>query len=342
MGAREGGELEGGEEEGRKMGMIEHACMCGGLVQENEACRGRGGGDGQLAGQQPHTCVPPLPPRPLPPPPPPPPPRRWVPVRERSRSLSLVYSGMYTGSMLGLALSPQMIHSFGWASVFYVFGIGGLAWFAWWDRNAAAAPAEDPHISEVRVWVSGGGRRGWQGAGEVAVPHLSPSSTPLLSPPAGGAALHHYQHGAAAPARGHPLAPAAQQARDLGADRVPLLPQLGHLHPADLDAHLLQPGGRVCGGVRGAGWWGAWRIHLPRPPAYSPTCDPPTHLHPPLYSLFPPTPPHPPPTPGAGPGPEELWILLGAALGHHGAGGQRGRMDRRHPGGAGGQRHCGP
>lgn len=34
---------------------------------------------------------------------------RWVPVRERSRSLSLVYSGMYTGSMLGLALSPQVM-----------------------------------------------------------------------------------------------------------------------------------------------------------------------------------------------------------------------------------------
>lgn len=30
-------------------------------------------------------------------------------MRERSRSLSLVYSGMYTGSMLGLALSPQVM-----------------------------------------------------------------------------------------------------------------------------------------------------------------------------------------------------------------------------------------
>jgi hypothetical protein len=39
-----------------------------------------------------------------------------------------------------------------------------------------------------------------------------------------------------------PLGPAAQQGTRVGADRVPLLPQLGHLHPADLDAHLLQPG----------------------------------------------------------------------------------------------------
>lgn len=35
--------------------------------------------------------------------------RRWVPKQERSRSLALVYSGMYTGSILGLALSPHMI-----------------------------------------------------------------------------------------------------------------------------------------------------------------------------------------------------------------------------------------
>lgn len=34
---------------------------------------------------------------------------RWVPVQERSRSLALVYSGMYTGSILGLALSPHLI-----------------------------------------------------------------------------------------------------------------------------------------------------------------------------------------------------------------------------------------
>lgn len=33
---------------------------------------------------------------------------RWVPLRERSRSLSLVYSGMFLGSMVGLTLSPQV------------------------------------------------------------------------------------------------------------------------------------------------------------------------------------------------------------------------------------------
>lgn len=69
-------------------------------------------------------------------------------MRERSRSLSLVYSGMYTGSMLGLALSPSMISSWGWASVFYIFGAAGLAWYFWWERKAAASPQDDPAISE--------------------------------------------------------------------------------------------------------------------------------------------------------------------------------------------------
>ena len=36
---------------------------------------------------------------------------RWVPTGERSRSLALVYSGMYTGSIVGLALSPQMVRA---------------------------------------------------------------------------------------------------------------------------------------------------------------------------------------------------------------------------------------
>ena len=70
--------------------------------------------------------------------------RRWVPVQERSRSLSLVYSGMHVGSILGLALSPTMVQALGWPSVFYVFGSLGIGWFAYWQRRAASTPAEDP------------------------------------------------------------------------------------------------------------------------------------------------------------------------------------------------------
>lgn len=57
---------------------------------------------------------------------------KWVPVSERSRSLALVYSGMYLGSVTGLAFSPFLIHQFGWPSVFYSFGSLGTVWVAVW------------------------------------------------------------------------------------------------------------------------------------------------------------------------------------------------------------------
>lgn len=57
---------------------------------------------------------------------------KWVPVSERSRSLALVYSGMYLGSVTGLAFSPFLIHKFGWPSVFYSFGSLGTVWCSVW------------------------------------------------------------------------------------------------------------------------------------------------------------------------------------------------------------------
>lgn len=57
---------------------------------------------------------------------------KWVPVAERSRSLALVYSGMYLGSVTGLAFSPMLIHNLGWPSVFYSFGSLGTVWVALW------------------------------------------------------------------------------------------------------------------------------------------------------------------------------------------------------------------
>ncbi|KAG0622446.1 hypothetical protein M758_3G097900 [Ceratodon purpureus] len=73
---------------------------------------------------------------------------RWVPVRERSRSLALVYSGMYLGSVTGLAFSPGLIHKFNWPSVFFSFGSLGAIWFWAWQKNAFSSPAEDPSITE--------------------------------------------------------------------------------------------------------------------------------------------------------------------------------------------------
>jgi ACS family sodium-dependent inorganic phosphate cotransporter len=64
---------------------------------------------------------------------------KWVPVSERSRSLALVYSGMYLGSVTGLGFSPFLIHQFGWPSVFYSFGSLGTVWFAAWLSKVKTA-----------------------------------------------------------------------------------------------------------------------------------------------------------------------------------------------------------
>ncbi|XP_074303071.1 sodium-dependent phosphate transport protein 1, chloroplastic-like [Silene latifolia] len=71
---------------------------------------------------------------------------KWVPVSERSRSLALVYSGMYLGSVIGLGFSPFLIHQFGWPSVFYSFGSLGTVWFTVWLNKARSSPLEDPEL----------------------------------------------------------------------------------------------------------------------------------------------------------------------------------------------------
>ncbi|GMG98305.1 hypothetical protein Nepgr_000145 [Nepenthes gracilis] len=71
---------------------------------------------------------------------------KWIPVAERSRSLALVYSGMYLGCVTGLAFSPLLIHKFGWPSVFYSFGSLGTVWFAVWLSKAHSSPLEDPEL----------------------------------------------------------------------------------------------------------------------------------------------------------------------------------------------------
>uniref|UniRef100_A0A1D1YFI3 Putative anion transporter 4, chloroplastic n=1 Tax=Anthurium amnicola TaxID=1678845 RepID=A0A1D1YFI3_9ARAE len=82
---------------------------------------------------------------------------KWIPVSERSRSLALVYSGMYLGSVTGLAFSPILIHRFGWPSVFYSFGSLGSIWFALWQSKAHSSPQEDPHLStDERRLILGG------------------------------------------------------------------------------------------------------------------------------------------------------------------------------------------
>ncbi|CAA7017351.1 unnamed protein product [Microthlaspi erraticum] len=84
---------------------------------------------------------------------------KWIPVSERSRSLALVYSGMYLGSVTGLAFSPMLITKFGWPSVFYSFGSLGSIWFMLWLKYAYSSPKDDPDLSEEEKKVILGGSK---------------------------------------------------------------------------------------------------------------------------------------------------------------------------------------
>ncbi|KAG2452408.1 hypothetical protein HYH02_002651 [Chlamydomonas schloesseri] len=79
---------------------------------------------------------------------------KWVPGGERSRSLALVYSGMFIGSVVGLGASPHMLNAFGWQSVFYVFGSLGVAWHFVWRSQVRSSPAEDSSLHpEERAYI---------------------------------------------------------------------------------------------------------------------------------------------------------------------------------------------
>ncbi|KAK9149567.1 hypothetical protein Scep_008324 [Stephania cephalantha] len=53
---------------------------------------------------------------------------RSIPLEERSRAIAFVFGGLSVGSVIGLLLAPPLIQTFGWESVFYLFGIFGIIW----------------------------------------------------------------------------------------------------------------------------------------------------------------------------------------------------------------------
>ncbi|KDO73429.1 probable anion transporter 6, chloroplastic isoform X2 [Citrus sinensis] len=55
---------------------------------------------------------------------------RSIPLEERSRAVSFVFGGLSFGSVAGLLLAPPIIENLGWESVFYIFGLLGIAWFS--------------------------------------------------------------------------------------------------------------------------------------------------------------------------------------------------------------------
>jgi len=81
--------------------------------------------------------------------------RGCVPDYLRSRSLSLIYSGHQLGTIVSYMASPALMSTFGWQSVFLVFGSLGFVWLAGWipmilqhkQLSAKLSPSVEQRIS---------------------------------------------------------------------------------------------------------------------------------------------------------------------------------------------------
>ncbi|XP_028844899.1 sialin [Denticeps clupeoides] len=72
----------------------------------------------------------------------------WAPPLERSRLLTISYTGAQLGTVVALPLSSQICFYLDWTYVFYVFGAVGLLWFVLWALLVSSTPETHPRISE--------------------------------------------------------------------------------------------------------------------------------------------------------------------------------------------------
>lgn len=72
---------------------------------------------------------------------------KWVPTRERARSMALTNSGIPIGQVAALLVAPWIALQFGWQWIFYLFGAVGFVWYAVWYFVVAKDPASHPRLS---------------------------------------------------------------------------------------------------------------------------------------------------------------------------------------------------
>jgi len=80
---------------------------------------------------------------------------RWVPAANRSRAVALFSSALSIGTMISLPVTGWIVHVYGWAMPFYIFGAAGLAWALFWFsavRSGRSPDAEPPPVHSVIPW----------------------------------------------------------------------------------------------------------------------------------------------------------------------------------------------
>lgn len=76
---------------------------------------------------------------------------RWMLPKERATASGLWLAAMPLGSLIGVVLSGLIVSTYGWRSVFYIFGVGGIviAAFSW--KILRDRPEDHPSISKKEL-----------------------------------------------------------------------------------------------------------------------------------------------------------------------------------------------
>lgn len=83
---------------------------------------------------------------------------RWTIASERSRAISLHFSGTAFGTIIALLISPIIVIHMGWQAVFYISGASGIIWLALWWIKAADSPEECADLASDELAVIKAGR----------------------------------------------------------------------------------------------------------------------------------------------------------------------------------------
>ncbi len=73
---------------------------------------------------------------------------RWIPKQEKSRAAAINLTGIPLGTIFALSTTGWLVASYGWQSVFYVFGAAGVLFAIVWLKVVHARPSVHPHISD--------------------------------------------------------------------------------------------------------------------------------------------------------------------------------------------------
>ncbi len=102
---------------------------------------------------------------------------RWIPEKERSRAIGVLFSTIPLGSVFALLATPWIVMHYGWEVSFYLFGAVGFVWWIVWHRYAAATPESHSKISAEELEVI-------KGEDEVLADTPQPKIKSLLRVPA--------------------------------------------------------------------------------------------------------------------------------------------------------------